>query len=840
MSSNPWARSSDLQDRDASGMDDAQNDALTNSLAEEMISRWASGDRVPAEELLNGHPELWHRTEQAVQVIYEEICLRRQVDPDDAVEDVLRRFPQWHKQLEVMLECHRLLEQTSSSPRFPQTGETFAGYCLLRELGRGIAGRVFLASQPTLANRPVVVKLVCRQGNEHLHLARLQHTNIVPLYAVQDDAASNLRILCMPYFGGATLQHVLSELARIAPGERTGAELRAVLSTSGVEATGPARRIFDRLSYVQAICWIGVYLAEALHYAHESGLVHLDLKPSNVLIAADGQPMLLDFHLARPPLEAGTQAADGLGGTLAYMPEEQRSALAAVAQGAPVPNPVDRRADIYALGAVLYEALGGQLPFEPRISRPLHLQNPQVTSGLSDILEKCLAPDAGRRYAQASEPALDLRRHLSDQPLVGVHNRWSERWYKWQRRRRRVLKSWPAFAALGTSLALGGAAIWHWNDQCQNALHALQEGRDHRQHERFGEALASMRMGHQLATAVPFQAQLLRQFEEEIQEAELAQAAGQRARVGDRLHALAEQIRAVYGIESIPADQLASLNRSCQDFWNSRQLILDRLAASPTSQVTGDFLDVAVFAADLQVRLAGPLDKDRSRTQAIRDLNEAEELFGSSVVLDHERARHQQVLKAKVSSVHSPRVARTSWEHRSLGTSLLREGNVSGANVQLRQALELEPLDFWSNFYYGICAHRQGHHVEAVAAFSVCVGLAPGVSGCYFNRALAYTALNQDEPAQRDYDQALRLDPHLAAAAFNRGMLHHRARRFADAEADLNEALRLGADPALVFYDLAVVQLARQETASARQSLQRALEHQPQHPQALKLWNSLK
>jgi Tfp pilus assembly protein PilF len=171
---------------------------------------------------------------------------------------------------------------------------------------------------------------------------------------------------------------------------------------------------------------------------------------------------------------------------------------------------------------------------------------------------------------------------------------------------------------------------------------------------------------------------------------------------------------------------------------------------------------------------------------------------------------------------------------------LVRENNLSDASLQLRTALEMEPLDFWSNFYSGICAHKQGRHVEAVAAFSVCIGVAPGMAGCYFNRALAYTVLNQDDPARRDYDQALRLDPRIAAAAFNRGMLNHRTHRFAEAEADLNEALRLGADPALVFYDLAVVQLARQDGAAARQSLQRALEHQPQHPQALKLMNSLK
>ena len=97
--------------------------------------------------------------------------------------------------------------------------------------------------------------------------------------------------------------------------------------------------------YVEAVCWIGACLADALHYAHERGLVHLDLKPANVLLAADGQPMLLDFHLAQPPLRPDGPPPEWLGGTPAYMAPEQQEALAAVRQGRPVPAAVDGRAD---------------------------------------------------------------------------------------------------------------------------------------------------------------------------------------------------------------------------------------------------------------------------------------------------------------------------------------------------------------------------------------------------------------------------------------------------------------------------------------------------------------
>src|SRR4029078_4238539 len=95
-------------------------------------------------------------------------------------------------------------------------------------------------------------------------------------------------------------------------------ESNAALS---VPEPSPARSFLSRTSYARAIAWLGVCLADALHYAHERGLLHLDLKPSNVLWAADGQPMLLDFHLARAPIPAGAAPAT-LGGTAASMAPE--------------------------------------------------------------------------------------------------------------------------------------------------------------------------------------------------------------------------------------------------------------------------------------------------------------------------------------------------------------------------------------------------------------------------------------------------------------------------------------------------------------------------------------
>src|SRR5205823_6064018 len=129
-----------------------------------------------------------------------------------------------------------------------------------------------------------------------------------------------------------------------------------------VPSRGPARQLLETASYVQALAWIGSCLAEALRYAHERGLVHLDVKPANVLVATDGQPMLLDFHLAQKPVRDGSQPTGWFGGTPKYMSPEQRLWAAARHADRSTLPAVDSGSDIYSLGLVLYEALGGKLP----------------------------------------------------------------------------------------------------------------------------------------------------------------------------------------------------------------------------------------------------------------------------------------------------------------------------------------------------------------------------------------------------------------------------------------------------------------------------------------------
>ncbi|MGE3820176.1 MAG: serine/threonine-protein kinase [Isosphaeraceae bacterium] len=405
-----------------------------------MSVAWSLGLRPSAEEFLARHPEVRTDPLAATRVIYEEVCLREGIGQRPNPEELLDRFPQWGDQLRMLLECHQIVTPEALADGLPEVGEVLGEYTLRMVLGHGTRGRVFLATQGSLGDRPVVLKVTPRRGGEHLSLARLQHPHVVPLYACHEFPERDLRALCMPYLGGATLDRVVDRIRGRSPTGLSGATFLDVLDEARTEfielpAWSATRQFLARATYPRAVCWLGACLAEALHYAHVRGVLHLDLKPSNILLADDGQPMLLDFHLARGPLDPGDPPADRLGGTPAYAAIEHRRAMLAVKEGRPVPERVDGRSDLFSLGVVLYEALAGEPPADETsaIAASLVRANATVPLGLAEILQHCLRPHAADRYRDAAALAADLRGHLGHLPMQGSPGRarfvrWRPRW----------------------------------------------------------------------------------------------------------------------------------------------------------------------------------------------------------------------------------------------------------------------------------------------------------------------------------------------------------------------------------------------------------------------------
>ena len=309
----------------------------------------------------------------------------------------------------------------------------FGDYELLEQIGRGGQGVVFRARQNSL-NRIVALKVI---GLGHwatkAHLkrfrleaeaaAKLDHPGIVPIHEVGERDGS-----C--YFSMKLVE---------------GGQLDVVAKREPM----PIRRAVELIAKV----------ARTVHYAHEHGILHRDIKPGNILLDARGEPHLTDFGLARL-LETDssvTQTLDVLG-TPSYMAPEQ-----AVGNNAAVSSVTD----VYGLGAVLYQLLTGQPPFaggttyetikllldtEPRPPRSL---NPKIDRDLSTICSQCLEKDPKRRYPSALALAEDLERWLKHEPIRARRTGLFTRGRKWVRRN-------PSIALLILSLAALAAAV-SWN-----------------------------------------------------------------------------------------------------------------------------------------------------------------------------------------------------------------------------------------------------------------------------------------------------------------------------------------------------------------------------------------
>jgi serine/threonine-protein kinase len=398
-------------------------EARVSSLVAQWEQQWRQGQTLSAADLCRDCPELLPRVRQRLGAFLDLAAFLKDSTPTPAGAP----------------------EQRAGPGAWPAV----EGYEILSELGRGGMGVVYRARHRQL-DRVVALKMILAGGHadaldvqrflvEAAAVAKLHHPHIVPLYDF--GRHQGLPYFTLEFMAGGSLHEKLR---------------RGPLPPQAAAAT------------VEAV-------ASGVAHAHQHGLVHRDLKPLNVLLDADGTPRITDFGLVKR-VETGTEltASGAVMGTPSYMaPEQARGETKRVGPAA----------DIWALGAILYECLTGRPPFQGPTTMDTLLQvlgsepvpprrlQPNVNRDLETICLKCLQKEPPKRYASAAELAEDLRRFRTGETIRARPVSELERAIKWVKRRPTAAALWAALALLAVVVAT--AAVWYRVDR---AGRAAEEG----------------------------------------------------------------------------------------------------------------------------------------------------------------------------------------------------------------------------------------------------------------------------------------------------------------------------------------------------------------------------
>jgi serine/threonine protein kinase/tetratricopeptide (TPR) repeat protein len=736
---------------------------------------WRRGVPAPVEHYCRRFADVLSEPDHLAGLAFEEYRLRCQAGHDVSPAEYGRRFkidtsdwppPDSSKDSGVACEA----APASGDSEFPSVGQSIAEFDLIELLGRGAFGRVYLARQRGLANRPVALKITSHSSVEPGRLAQLQHTNIVPIYSVHQ--ADRFEAICMPFLGRNTLADVVEATRRQGRLPKSGQELLTTVVTgreptvdrngklprglsdldgkqqAATIALAPSIRAqLERATYVDAVVWIMAKLAAGVAHAHERGILHRDLKPANVLLADDGRPMLLDFNLS-DRIASGSGRAAAIGGTLPYMAPEHLEALETGVG-------IDGRSDIYSLGVIMFELLAGRLPFETSASAtpsaiaaqiaerrrgaPAVRQfNREAPHSIAAVTAKCLAPLSDDRYQSAEELRVDLERQLENLPLLHVADRSpGERIRKWVRRHPR-LSSASSITAFASVLLIVGAIAWCVRDR------QFAETRAHVLYTEFLPELAKARLPLSVPTPHP----------------ELVQAA-----------VLATQAQlSRYGIEPEPTTA-----------WHERA-------------------EYALLPASEKSKLDQEVQKSLQLVSAANQQGLRQPAPQTALAADEELAAHE----------------------------LLRRGKAAAALAILTKWRDASPMNLSALVLLSDAHLKMGSPADAEECLTTCIAQEPKYAFSYFQRGLARLEQRKYHDAANDFSTYMTLGGQRVPALVNRAIARNKAKDLNGSLADIDAVLAAGTKQTRVYFIRADINRKLGNDAAANKDLATGLRLVPQ------------
>jgi len=416
-----------------------------------------------------------------------ESWLRRQAEGDQAsLQEKLERHPWLAEELKSLAPsaAAAALELAGTGPGSesggrPATGKRLGDFCLVREIGRGGMGLVFEAEQISL-HRRVALKILPAQltlnqralkrfQQEAEITGRLQHRSIIDIHQVGED--NGIHFIVMELVAGASLDRVIDRMRGESFDKVRQKKIGDVISSHGLEegagasgsadATGkrsrPGSSSVSNRNYIESSIKLICQVGDALEHAHRAGIIHRDVKPSNILVRVDGSAVLTDFGLARLEGLPGVSATGDFVGTLNYVSPEQAMAGRVA---------LDHRTDVFSLGATLYELVTLEQAFPGTNSHEVLRRilskpptsperlNPALAPDLVTIIHKALEKDRDRRYASVREFVEDLQAFIEYRPIRARRTLALVKAWLWVRRE-------PQKAVL-TTLLLTGVPLVLW------------------------------------------------------------------------------------------------------------------------------------------------------------------------------------------------------------------------------------------------------------------------------------------------------------------------------------------------------------------------------------------
>lgn len=323
-----------------------------------------------------------------------------------------------HDRANLFLEKPPTIARTAIPILFSELppGKKVGEFTIERVLGAGSFATVYLARQEALGRR-VALKISPDLGEEAKHMAPLEHDHIVRVFSQSREAG--LKILCMQYVPGTNLEELLRNFSSRSGKSLSGAAILQGLDQAQTEPLvleiGPLkdRERLETFDGVETSLWFGICLTEALGHAHKRGVLHLDVKPGNILINPYGRPLLTDFNVAL----SCEDADEVIGGTMDFMSPEQLAYFKKSENGSQGDSgpPIDLRADIYSLGVVL-RLLLKSCSFSDKGK-----ENPDLSISVDyfeTIIEKSLSPSPEQRFSSAEEMGAALRNCLEHRQIM--------------------------------------------------------------------------------------------------------------------------------------------------------------------------------------------------------------------------------------------------------------------------------------------------------------------------------------------------------------------------------------------------------------------------------------